>query len=81
MVGNKTLRRPIVLFRAERHLIENPNYARLVERHSNGSLTIIGKEKVGDYAAVIAQESNEMDVLSSGRPSFTVIKRWSARSA
>jgi hypothetical protein len=44
VVGDKTFGRA-VFFRAQRHLIENPDDARLVEGHPKGSLIIIGKQK------------------------------------
>jgi len=58
VVRDKTFGRAIV-FRAQRHLIENPDDARFVEGHPNGSL-IIGKQKVSGYAASLPPECDEI---------------------
>jgi len=57
VVRDKTFKRAIV-FRAQRHLIENPDDAWLVEGHPNGSL--IGKQKVSGYAATPPPECDEI---------------------
>jgi hypothetical protein len=50
----------MVVFRAQRHLIENPDDAFLVEGHPNSSLVIIGKQKVSGYAASLPPECDEI---------------------
>jgi hypothetical protein len=51
---------PAIVFRAQRHLIENPDDTRLVEGHPNGSLIIVGEQKICDYASSLPPECDEI---------------------
>jgi hypothetical protein len=57
VVRDKTFGRAII-FRAQRHLIKDPDDALLVESHPNGSL--IGEQKVSGDAASLPMECDEI---------------------